>query len=138
VLAHITANRLTIGGQVDGEIVARERIEVLPTARLRCTLTTPILTITEGAQFDGDCKIPQGAPISQQSESPEAKGFELSFFNTQAQRAELREHSYSDDDIARMIPGVAHRILGAKWTPLLVAPLLSAFPSGHRTGLSRE
>src|SRR5689334_1403651 len=40
VTARITANRLKVGGQVNGEIVARERIEVLPTARLRCTITT--------------------------------------------------------------------------------------------------
>jgi cytoskeletal protein CcmA (bactofilin family) len=29
VMARITANGLTVGGQVDGEIVARERIDVL-------------------------------------------------------------------------------------------------------------
>src|SRR6266478_3233898 len=55
VTARITAARLTIGGQVDGEIVARERIEVLSTARLRCTIVTPTLVLAEGAQIDGSC-----------------------------------------------------------------------------------
>lgn len=59
VTARIAAVRLTIAGQVAGEIIARERIELLPTARLRCTLTTPSLVLNEGAQFDGDCKMPQ-------------------------------------------------------------------------------
>jgi cytoskeletal protein CcmA (bactofilin family) len=114
VMARITANRLKVSGQVDGEIVARERIEVLATARLRCAITTPTLVVTEGAQFDGDCKMP-GEPISSpQSESHETKETELSFLITQAQRAELRERGYSDDDIALMIPAVAHRILGVQ------------------------
>jgi len=59
VSARIAAVRLTIGGNVSGEIIARERIELLPTARLRCTLTTPSLVLNEGAQFDGDCKMPR-------------------------------------------------------------------------------
>jgi cytoskeletal protein CcmA (bactofilin family) len=59
VSARIAAVRLTIGGDVSGEVIARERIELLPTARLRCTLTTPTLVLNEGAQFDGDCKMPR-------------------------------------------------------------------------------
>jgi cytoskeletal protein CcmA (bactofilin family) len=59
VTARIAAVRLTIAGNVTGEIIARERIELLPTARLRCTLTTPSLVMNEGAQFDGDCKMPR-------------------------------------------------------------------------------
>jgi cytoskeletal protein CcmA (bactofilin family) len=59
VNARIAAVRLTIGGSVTGEVVARERIELLPTARLRCTLVTPSLVLNEGAQFDGDCKMPR-------------------------------------------------------------------------------
>jgi cytoskeletal protein CcmA (bactofilin family) len=114
VTARITANRLKISGQVDGEIVARERIDVLPTARLRCTITTPTLVVTEGAQFDGDCKMPREPAGSPQSESDETQETEVSFFITQAQRVALRERGYSDDDIALMIPAVAHRILGVE------------------------
>jgi cytoskeletal protein CcmA (bactofilin family) len=59
VSARIAAARLTIGGNVTGEVIARERIELLSTARLRCTLVTPSLVLNEGAQFDGDCKMPR-------------------------------------------------------------------------------
>lgn len=59
VSARIAATRITIAGQVSGEIIARERIELLPTARLKCTITTPSLVLNEGAQFDGDCKMPR-------------------------------------------------------------------------------
>jgi cytoskeletal protein CcmA (bactofilin family) len=59
VSARIAATRITIAGQVSGEIIARERIELLPTAQLKCTITTPRLVLNEGAQFDGDCKMPR-------------------------------------------------------------------------------
>jgi cytoskeletal protein CcmA (bactofilin family) len=59
VSAKITATRLTIAGTVSGEIVVRQRLEALPTARLRCTLNTPSLVLNEGATFDGDCKMPR-------------------------------------------------------------------------------
>ncbi|MBV8454826.1 MAG: polymer-forming cytoskeletal protein [Deltaproteobacteria bacterium] len=68
VTARIAAVRLTIGGNVSGEVIARERIELLSTARLRCTLTTPTLVLNEGAQFDGDCKMPR-EPITTLMES---------------------------------------------------------------------
>jgi len=60
ITARITA--LTIGGQSKGEIVARERIELLPPARLQCTIVTPTLVLTECAQFDGDCRMLHGSP----------------------------------------------------------------------------
>lgn len=57
VTARIAGSRVTVAGQVSGEIVARERLELLPTARLKCTITTATLVLNEGAQFEGDCKM---------------------------------------------------------------------------------
>jgi hypothetical protein len=37
---------------------------------------------------------------------------QVSFFITQAQKARLHERGYSDDQIAKMKPAEAHRILG--------------------------
>ena|SRR5690242_19767032 len=59
VTARITASRVSIAGTVSGEIVARERVELLPSARVRCTISTPSLALAEGAKFDGDCKMPR-------------------------------------------------------------------------------
>jgi cytoskeletal protein CcmA (bactofilin family) len=59
VTARIAATRLTVAGQVSGEIIVRERLELLPTARLKCAITTPSLVLNEGAQFEGDCKMPR-------------------------------------------------------------------------------
>ena len=41
VMARITANTLKVSGHVNGEIVAREHIELLPTAQLQCTIISP-------------------------------------------------------------------------------------------------
>ena len=59
VTARINAVRILIAGTVSGEIVAREKVELLPTARVRCAISTPSLVLSEGAKFDGDCKMPR-------------------------------------------------------------------------------
>ena len=59
VTARIAAARIVVAGTVNGEITARERVELLPTARLHCTISTPELVLNEGAQFDGECKMPR-------------------------------------------------------------------------------
>jgi cytoskeletal protein CcmA (bactofilin family) len=59
VSARISAGRVTIAGNFSGEITARERVELLPTARAQCTISTPSLVLNEGATFDGDCKMPR-------------------------------------------------------------------------------
>ena len=59
VKAKINAQSLVIAGNVDGEISARLRIELLATARTRGTLTAPNLVLHEGAVFEGDCKMPR-------------------------------------------------------------------------------
>jgi cytoskeletal protein CcmA (bactofilin family) len=58
VSARISAVKVTIAGAFTGEVTARERVELMPTARVQCTISTPSLVLNEGAQFDGDCKMP--------------------------------------------------------------------------------
>ncbi len=63
ISAKVWATTMSIAGRVTGELVASERIELLATARAKCTISTPRLALVEGAQFEGDCKMPQqGAP----------------------------------------------------------------------------
>jgi cytoskeletal protein CcmA (bactofilin family) len=59
VSAQISAERVTVAGNFSGEITARERVELLPSARAQCTISTPSLVLAEGATFDGDCKMPR-------------------------------------------------------------------------------
>ena len=59
VSARISATKVTIAGAFSGEVTARERVELMATARVQCTISTPSLVLNEGAQFDGDCKMPR-------------------------------------------------------------------------------
>ena len=115
VMARITANTLKVSGHVNGEIVAREHIELLPTAQLQCTIISPTVVGAESAQFGENIKIPDGQTSSLESgikRMKRTKRGQAIIAITQAQKAELRERGYSDDDIALMIPAVAHHILG--------------------------
>ena len=58
VSARISAGKVSIAGAFTGEVTARERVELMPTARVQCTINTPSFVLNEGAQFDGDCKMP--------------------------------------------------------------------------------
>jgi cytoskeletal protein CcmA (bactofilin family) len=94
VKANITANRVKVGGRVTGEIIARERIELLPTAHLRSVITTPRLVVAEGAQFDGQCKMPN-RPATPQLESRGTKEREASLVASEAEKAALKDRGYS-------------------------------------------
>jgi len=45
-----------ISGQIKGNIIGRERIELGATARIFGNISTPVLVLAEGAVFDGQCK----------------------------------------------------------------------------------
>jgi cytoskeletal protein CcmA (bactofilin family) len=53
VSARIVARAVTISGSVDGNILARERIDLLRSAFVRGHLTTPTITLQDGARFTG-------------------------------------------------------------------------------------
>jgi hypothetical protein len=55
---------------------------------------------------------PSGLNADPTNEAPSSPSAQISFFITQAQKALLRERGYSDDQIAKMKPAEAHRILG--------------------------
>ncbi len=57
VKGKIEVNTTIIGGLVEGEIYARERVEILSTGKLYGNLTTPILEINEGGILEGHCKM---------------------------------------------------------------------------------
>ena len=53
VKGKIVARAVTIGGTLDGSVVARERIEVTSTAVVRAHLTTAKILLADGAKFQG-------------------------------------------------------------------------------------
>jgi cytoskeletal protein CcmA (bactofilin family) len=46
-----------IRGKVEGNVTAKEKVELLAPARLIGNVTAPRLVIAEGVVFDGDCSM---------------------------------------------------------------------------------
>ncbi len=57
VTAQINAASITIAGTVRGEVVATQRLEVRPSAKISGNITAPKLIVHEGAIFDGHCAM---------------------------------------------------------------------------------
>lgn len=57
VNARIIGDVITISGRVKGEILARERILLLPPALVEGTIKTSRLSISDGAKFEGQCHM---------------------------------------------------------------------------------
>lgn len=56
VEAGIDAQDVVVAGQVEGDVRARGRIELLPGARVRGSLEAPRLCLAEGCFVDGSCR----------------------------------------------------------------------------------
>lgn len=54
VVADVDADAVVIRGQLDGEVVARQAIELVAGAVVTGNLRAPRITIEEGARFQGD------------------------------------------------------------------------------------
>ena len=62
VEADIKVERLTVNGSLRGNVIATDRIELHPKARVLADLTTPNLAIQKGAFFQGSCKMGDEKP----------------------------------------------------------------------------
>lgn len=64
VRARIDVDELIVGGELEGEIHARQRIELLNTARVVGTLRCPRLAVAEGGILEGRCEATPGPESS--------------------------------------------------------------------------
>ncbi len=62
VKAKISARQVVVRGKVEGNVSAKEKIELIAPARLIGDIDTPRLIITEGVVFDGDCSMGVAQP----------------------------------------------------------------------------
>jgi len=68
VQADISATRIIVGGSVKGSLIASEKVEVLPTGKVRGDIRAKVLLVHEGASLTGEV---------QSGVSPESKMEEL-------------------------------------------------------------
>lgn len=66
VTARLTAQQVTVAGQVDGQIFCEGRVEIRPTGRVTGEINAGALIVQEGAYFDGNSRmaVPGGANAS--------------------------------------------------------------------------
>jgi len=57
VTARLTAQHVTVAGQVDGQIVCEGRVEIRPTGRVTGEINAGALIVQEGAYFEGNSKM---------------------------------------------------------------------------------
>jgi cytoskeletal protein CcmA (bactofilin family) len=57
VRAKISGQSVVIRGTVEGNVTAKERVELAAPARLTGNIDSPRLVVTEGVVFDGDCSM---------------------------------------------------------------------------------
>ncbi len=62
VNGNIRAGSVVISGQVVGNILATERVELKRTARVSGDLESPVVVIEEGVLFDGHCRMTKPEP----------------------------------------------------------------------------
>lgn len=61
VSARINVNTLTVHGKVNGNIAAKKRILIYPPGKLLGDIQTPVLAMSEGAIFEGNCRMVRDA-----------------------------------------------------------------------------
>jgi cytoskeletal protein CcmA (bactofilin family) len=57
VQANIKATAVIVCGEVDGDVVATERIEMRAPGRLKGNITAPLVVMDEGVLFEGNCRM---------------------------------------------------------------------------------
>src|SRR5690348_12603656 len=66
VTARLTAQQVSVAGQVDGQIFCEGRVEIRPTGRVTGEINAGALIVQEGAYFDGNSRmaVPGGTSSS--------------------------------------------------------------------------
>jgi cytoskeletal protein CcmA (bactofilin family) len=57
IRANVSGDVVVIHGQVEGDVTAKERVELGAPARLLGNIETPRLVVAEGVSFDGGCAM---------------------------------------------------------------------------------
>ena len=57
IRAKISGHVVVLRGKVEGNVIAKERLELIAPARLTGNVDTPRLLVTEGVVFDGNCAM---------------------------------------------------------------------------------
>lgn len=57
VNGNINAQSVMVSGKIEGNVSCSNTLEILPEAQIHGDIQTPVLTISEGAIFEGNCTM---------------------------------------------------------------------------------
>jgi cytoskeletal protein CcmA (bactofilin family) len=96
VHADIQATVVVCGGTIEGNIVARERVQLLAPSVITGTVRAPLLIIEEGAQFNGTCEMERSAAVSKPAKKDKEDADEVHAASSH-HRAARSAHSSTHD-----------------------------------------
>ncbi len=68
----LKATDIVVAGTVEGDVIARQRVEIAGTARVSGSLAGNSIAVAEGAVIEGEIKVTTGDPPSKFQEKREA------------------------------------------------------------------
>ncbi len=83
VRAKVTAGIVICKGRVKGDIIARERVKLRAPAVVTGSIAAPIISIEEGARFNGDVTMMQNQVLEEPEYQPEVMAGEPELTATQ-------------------------------------------------------
>jgi cytoskeletal protein CcmA (bactofilin family) len=72
VQGRVEVDELVVAGTLQGEVTARRRLELLPSARVAADLRTPRLALADGCVLDGRCRAGASAEPASAEKGPAA------------------------------------------------------------------
>ena len=63
-VGEIVATHVIIAGTVEGNVTAREKLELAPSANIRGNLKSAVIAIAEGAVYDGQIRMEQATRVT--------------------------------------------------------------------------
>ena len=84
VKGNITAGNASISGEVQGDLDIESKVVLGKNSYLSGNLKAAIITIEEGAKFDGMCKMIQDNKLAEENDTEESLANHLSAANEQA------------------------------------------------------
>lgn len=57
ISSEVEGGSIIIGGKVKGKIKAHQKVQLLKTSVVDCDITTPVLIVDEGAEFNGSARM---------------------------------------------------------------------------------
>jgi cytoskeletal protein CcmA (bactofilin family) len=64
VASEIEGDTVIVGGKVEGKIIGRQKVELVKSSVVNADVVTPCLSIEEGAQFNGSCRMANGQQLA--------------------------------------------------------------------------